>query len=1227
MEDAFMALITRKGLFAATLLLIFWSVALPQTPTSTTVYVYDELGRLKAVINPSGDTAVYTYDAAGNILSISRQISTAVSIIEFTPDEGVEGAAVTIYGTGFSLTPSENMVSFNGVTSSVTASSANQIITSVPLTATSGPITVTTPTGTATSSIAFVVQRSLAITSFTPTIGTPGTAVSINGTSLDSTPANDQVKFNISTATVSAATSTTIDTTVPAGATSGRISLTTLSDSVVSTEDFFVPPSPNTAASVDFTARMAFGETRTITVNAPNHVALVVFDGATGQRISLQGANNTISSSALRILKPDGANLVNLSSLLGNWFIDTLTLPVTGTYTILIDPNSTFTGSLNLTLHNVPADATATITAGGPAVTVTTTVPGQNANVTFAGTAGQRISLNLNNITISSSSVTIRKPDGTTLTSAANVSNSLFFDAITLPITGTYSIAIDPNAAATGSATLTLYTVPADVTGTIAIGGAHVVVTISTPGENARLTFNGTAGQIVELDWWGTLVFPLYSHARITKPDGSVLQDDYGLSYSDDVYLLPVTGTYTIEIDPEGASTGSSTFALYEIPQPIIGSIEADGQPITVTIPTGGQIAKLTFNGTEGQRVSLKIDNIKFGPYYAYVELRGPDGSYPGYTYVYPEESNDNELSDYFNLIDTITLPATGTYSITIYPDYDDTGSMDFTLYNVPPDITGTITPGGPPVTVTTTVPGQDARLTFSGTAGQRVSLRVTDTVFPSYPYVCILNSNSFLFDFSNGCFYSIPVYEDFSDSVILPYTGTYFVRVNQYLTVPGTATINLYEVPPPVTGTLTMGGPPVTVTTTAPGQDAEMTFNGTVGQRMSLKVSGTLPKLSYITIHRPTGQIFSPFKYTRQIGSVRGELIETLILPATGTYKIKVDGNNGAGTMTFNLYEVPAEINDGVITIDGPPVTVTSTADRQNRRLTFQGTAGQMVYVKVNNDTSLFNHVWLYRPDGNVLGASYADNASTKLIEPIVLPVSGTYSILTELFAEGDSVTLSLGQGRPDITGTLVLDGQPLTINVPTAKQVARYTFNGTAGQRVGIKTSDVTMRSGSVTISGLQRECCGQQFVGSQGIERERFSLWNISTTGPNALLMDPNSDYTGGLTLRPYDVPPDVTGTITPNGPAVTVTAAAPGQNATLTFNGTTGQQLTIHVTNNTIGKVSIEVMRPTGVHQTFHRVNGGSFDLPIQSLPTPGTYSISVNPWRANTGSVTLSVTSP
>jgi len=87
-----------------------------QGPGSGSVsYVYDALGRLVGVINPSSDTATYNYDAVGNLLSITRNPSSQVSIIDFTPKSGPVGTNVTISGTAFSLTASQDSVSLNGL--------------------------------------------------------------------------------------------------------------------------------------------------------------------------------------------------------------------------------------------------------------------------------------------------------------------------------------------------------------------------------------------------------------------------------------------------------------------------------------------------------------------------------------------------------------------------------------------------------------------------------------------------------------------------------------------------------------------------------------------------------------------------------------------------------------------------------------------------------------------------------------------------------------------------------------------------------------------------------------------------------------------------------------------------------------------------------------------------------------------------------------------------------
>jgi YD repeat-containing protein len=122
-------------------------------------YVYDVLGRLTTVVDPSGNVATYNYDAVGNLLSITRSTTspTALAILGFTPAQGGIGQTVVIQGQNFSATPSANTVKFNGTTTAVTAAATNSLTTTVPAGATTGPISVTVGSSTATSSSNFSV--------------------------------------------------------------------------------------------------------------------------------------------------------------------------------------------------------------------------------------------------------------------------------------------------------------------------------------------------------------------------------------------------------------------------------------------------------------------------------------------------------------------------------------------------------------------------------------------------------------------------------------------------------------------------------------------------------------------------------------------------------------------------------------------------------------------------------------------------------------------------------------------------------------------------------------------------------------------------------------------------------------------------------------------------------------------------------------------------------------
>jgi YD repeat-containing protein len=161
-------------------------------------YVYDDLGRLVGVIDPSSDTATYSYDAVGNLLSIGRHASSSASVIDFQPKSGPVGTVVTIQGTGFSPTPGSNAVTLNGAAAIVTSSIATSLVVPVPAGATTGSIGATTPAGSATSAGPFTVTATNGapvITSFAPAVGSPGAVVTITGMNFEATPTDNKVSF------------------------------------------------------------------------------------------------------------------------------------------------------------------------------------------------------------------------------------------------------------------------------------------------------------------------------------------------------------------------------------------------------------------------------------------------------------------------------------------------------------------------------------------------------------------------------------------------------------------------------------------------------------------------------------------------------------------------------------------------------------------------------------------------------------------------------------------------------------------------------------------------------------------------------------------------------------------------------------------------------------------------------------------------------------------------
>jgi bacillolysin len=171
---------------------------------------------------PAGATSgAISVTTPNGIASISFTVLPAVT--SFSPTSGPPGTAVIIIGT--TLSNALN-VKFNGVyVANFTVVNATTITATVPVGATTGPLTVRTPDGTATGPINFTVTPAVVFTSFAPTSGPVGTVVTLTGQGFTGA---SSVTFNGTAATAfTVASDQEIWATVPAGARSGYIAITT----------------------------------------------------------------------------------------------------------------------------------------------------------------------------------------------------------------------------------------------------------------------------------------------------------------------------------------------------------------------------------------------------------------------------------------------------------------------------------------------------------------------------------------------------------------------------------------------------------------------------------------------------------------------------------------------------------------------------------------------------------------------------------------------------------------------------------------------------------------------------------------------------------------------------------------------------------------------------------------------------------------------------------------
>ncbi|MFI7702450.1 VWD domain-containing protein [Nonomuraea sp. NPDC049480] len=846
----------------------------------------------------------------------------------------------------------------------------------------------------------------------------------------------------------------------------------------------------------------AGGEPVKLTTTGPGQVAVWSFAGTAGQRVAFGLTEGTFGSAYALVRKPDGTELFDSTFCKTSCAFDTVSLPVNGVYTVVLDPSGTAVGSM--TAQVTVGDVTGTLTADGPAVKLTTKGPGQYPIWTYAGTAGQRVSVTFSGGTFSSANAFMRKPDGSVLVPSVFCAASCYFDTTVLPVNGEYQVVVDPAGIQTGSISAGLNIVPPDVTAPISVNGAAATLTTTIPGQRGVWTFTGSAGQRVSFDFTGsTFTYAADATVKVRKPDGAdlVAETNCGTGCLLEPVTLPATGTYTVDLRPKGSKTGALTLRAYQVDD-AAATIAIDGATSRLTTTVPGQNGRWTFSGAEGQYVNIAFLDGTFSlASDAAVSVLDPDGT------VLRQDTSCGKVC----MLDPVTLPATGTYTILFDPRKALTGSLTAQLTEG--DVTATTSIGGPASTLTTVGAGQKAVWSFTGAAGRRVSFNFTASTLTSLydAYVAVRKPDGSVLVNDTPCGKNCLL-----EPVVLPAGGVYTVEFRPQSAKTGSITLQLHEVAH-LAANVTLGGAASTLTTTTPGQNGVWSFTGTAGQLVSFNLTdanfaGSVD--AQVSVKKPDGTVLVSPTYCG-----KNCFLEPVALPVAGTYTVEFDPKDDkTGKLTLAAYAV-AHLAANV-TVGGAASTLTTTMPGQNGVWSFTGTAGQLVSFNLTDASftgSTYARVSVKKPDGTVL-VSPTYCGKNCFLEPVALPVAGTYTVE---FDPQDEKTGKLTLRAYRVTdlapAAITIGGAASTLTTTTPGQNGSWTFTGTAGQKVAVTFTGTTF-AGSTDVRVSLVKPDGTALGSSPYCGRNcTISATTLPDTGTYTIVFNPQNDKTGSLTAK--------------------------------------------------------------------------------------------------------------
>ncbi|HWI59565.1 MAG TPA: hypothetical protein VNZ22_20220, partial [Bacillota bacterium] len=224
--------LTGSGFLALGTSVKFW-----QNKTATIVYISSDT--IMTVKVPTGATTGPITAGGNYTLTHFTVVGSGPYISDISPTLGATNDLITIQGAHLATATA---VKFAGTNAEFNPTSdGTQLSARVPYRAKSGLISVTTPTGTSNSPVAFtVIGPGPYISDFSPTVGGGGTLVAISGRFFLGV---TDVQFNGSHGSgITTNSDTLIQVFAPAGVTTGPITVVTRLGTNTTSSVFYAPP-------------------------------------------------------------------------------------------------------------------------------------------------------------------------------------------------------------------------------------------------------------------------------------------------------------------------------------------------------------------------------------------------------------------------------------------------------------------------------------------------------------------------------------------------------------------------------------------------------------------------------------------------------------------------------------------------------------------------------------------------------------------------------------------------------------------------------------------------------------------------------------------------------------------------------------------------------------------------------------------------------------------------